>query len=695
MTSTFHQSHSHWGAFTAEVCAGRIVAVSPFEKDPFPSELIRSIPDALQGEARVRFPVVRKGWLEEGPESRKRRGAEPFVRVTWDKALDLVAGELDRVKRAYGNEAIFGGSYGWSSAGCLHHAKTLVHRFLSGFGGYVDQVNNYSYGAGMVIMPHVVGGNQVFLSPVGSGDAFAGPATTWPSIVKHTGLMVGFGGFALKNGQVTAGGAGEHGYEKWLGRAAEAGVEFVSISPVKDDAPEFLAAEWIPIRPNTDTALMLAIAHRLHEEGLHDTAFLGRYTHGFERFRAYLTGETDGVGKDADWAAGITGIDAETIRGLAGRMAEARTMIAATWSLQRADKGEQPFWMTVTLAAMLGQIGLPGGGFGFGYGSIGGPGIPRKALPVPNMAQGPNPVKPFIPVARIADALLNPGGEMDYDGRKITLPDIKIVYWAGGNPFHHHQDLNRLVRAFRCPEAVIVNEPFWTATARHADIVLPATTPLERNDIGASSRDRFLIAMYKAIEPVGEARNDFDVFAGLAERLGFSETFTEGRGEMEWLRHLYDVACQKISAFGEEMPGFESFWADGHVEFAEPADDFVLFEDFRRDPQRNRLRTPSGGIELFSETIAGFGYDDCPGHAAWLEPAEWLGSSKATAYPLHLVSNQPATRLHGQLDTGPISRASKVGGREPIRIHPEDATPRGITEGDVVRVFNARGACLA
>ena len=167
-------------------------------------------------------------------------------------------------------------------------------------------------------------------------------------------------------------------------------------------------------------------------------------------------------------------------------------------------------------------------------------------------------------MARISDLLLHPGETIDYNGQRITFPEIKLIYWCGGNPFHHHQDINRLVQAWQRPETVIVHEIFWTPTARYADIVLPATTTLERNDI-ASSPDRYMFAMHQAIEPVGEARNDFDIFADLGERLGFREDFTEGRSEMEWLRHLYEIVRQQAARHGIERPDFETFWEQGYV----------------------------------------------------------------------------------------------------------------------------------
>ena len=225
--------------------------------------------------------------------------------------------------------------------------------------------------------------------------------------------------------------------------------------------------------------------------------------------------------------------------------------------------------------------------------------------------------------------------------------------------------------------------------------MLPATTTLERNDIGASPYDRFFFAMQQAIDPQGEARSDFDIFAGLADKLGFGATFTEGRDEMEWLRHLYDVARQGAAQYDLELPDFDRFWDAGHVEIPEPDQDHVMLADFRADPEAQPLKTPSGKIEIYSETIAGFGYDDCPPHAAWLEPAEWLGGAIAHSYPLHLISSQPGHRLHSQMDGGSVSQSTKVAGREPVWIHPADAVARGIGDGALVRVYNGRGQCLA
>jgi biotin/methionine sulfoxide reductase len=201
--------------------------------------------------------------------------------------------------------------------------------------------------------------------------------------------------------------------------------------------------------------------------------------------------------------------------------------------------------------------------------------------------------------------------------------------------------------------------------------------------------------MHRAIAPVGKARDDFAIFTALAERLGFAETYTKGRDENAWLRHLYEQCRHSAGANAAALPDFDTFWEQGYLEIPAVTDEYVLFGDFRADPDKHKLKTPSGKIELYSEKIAGFGYDDCPPHPTWIEPWEWLGGPDAKTYPLHLVSSQPRDRLHSQMDCGPVSAGGKVAGREAITLNPIDAKARGIAEGDVVRVHNARGSCLA
>lgn len=220
-----------------------------------------------------------------------------------------------------------------------------------------------------------------------------------------------------------------------------------------------------------------------------------------------------------------------------------------------------------------------------------------------------------------------------YNGRQFIYPDIRLVYWAGGNPFHHHQDIGRLRRAWARPETIIVHEQFWNPHARLADIVLPATLAAERNDLSFATREGMLVAMRSVREAANEARDDYAIFSDIAARLGAHEVFTEGRDETAWLRHLYEGFSERAQASGHNMPDFETFWNDGLIDFSTRDGPVFFLSDFRANPETCPLSTPSGRIELFSEQVAAAGIDDCPGHPGWQEPDEWLGSAMAKEFP--------------------------------------------------------------
>ena len=689
---THHKNHpltaSHWGVYRAETKAGQLHDLHPFEQDPDPSPIGRGYLGVLDDALRIRAPMVRKSWLENGPGfAADKRGKEGFVQISWDEAETLVANELNRVRKNFGNEAIYGGSYGWSGAGRFHHAQSQLHRFLNCAGGYTKSVNTYSHAAAEVILNHILGR---------SGDHFHHPPN-WASIAENTELFVAFGGIPRRNSQVSSGGMGEHTSSSGLRAAKTRGAEFVNISPIRADVEADLGADWIAIRPGSDVALMLGLAHELIRNDWCDTAFVERYTTGFPEFHAYVMGEADGMEKTAQWAAEITQIDAVVIVDLARRMAGSRTLISIGWSLSRQEHGEQPVWMATVLAAMLGQIGLPGGGIGYGYCAANSVGVEKKIVRYASVPQKSNAVKAFIPVARISDMLLNPGESCRYNGQTLTYPDIKLIYWAGGNPFHHHQDLTRLQRAWQKPQTIIVNEWCWNTLAKHADIVLPCTTQLERKDLMITPRDPYIIAMEQIVDPVGEARDDFDIFCGISKKLGIENEFTEGRSAQEWLRWIYEESREMARAAGVDLPSHDALHTKGwHKVEPDPKarsrdGSFALFRD---DPLGNPLNTPSGRIEISSDTIAGFNDAGVMAHPAWYTPTEWLGAADQ-AHPFHLISAQPTDKLHSQMDHGPVSMANKINGHGRMSIHPADARLKGIAEGDLVRGFNKRGACLA
>jgi biotin/methionine sulfoxide reductase len=682
---------AHWGNFLVESEDNKLLAVHNYDDDTHPSAIGQSLLNALDPNARIDQPMVRRGYLEHGAKSDGRmRGREPFVAVSWDTAFELAANALKNVKEQYGNEAIYGGSYGWASAGRFHHAQSQMHRFLNKFGGYTASDRTYSAAAGEVLLPRILGSDLYILFL---------HTPPWKDVLSDGELVVCFGGVPMKNLQVAMGGVGSHSAPDQMKQCRERGLRVINISPIKADLPDYVDAEWIPIRPNTDAAVLLAICYTLVDEELVDHDFLDRYTVGYEKFEHYLLGKADGERKDTEWAERISTVPADTIRSLARSMAKKRTFIPMGWSIQRAEHGEQPYWLGVVLLSMLGQMGLKGAGNGFGVGSIHTISfMGRRVLPFKwgTFPQGENPVDSVIPVARISDMLLHPGESYHYDGKTPTYPDIKLIYWAGGNPYHHHQDLNRLKKAWSRPETIIVNDPFWTATARHADIVFPATTSLERNDVGFNTFDPYITPMPQAVEAYAQSKNDYDIFRGLAERLGVEKAFSEGKNESDWLKYIFAESKTAAQASNVTIPDYEQFWQSDHISVADQIEDVeLILEAFRRDPHANPLGTPSGKIEIYSETIASFNYGDCPGHPVWLDKQEWLGGPLAKRFPLHLISGQPAARLHSQYDHSVVSRATKINGREPMTMHPKDAEERGITEGSIVRIFNERGACLA
>ena len=408
-------------------------------------------------------------------------------------------------------------------------------------------------------------------------------------------------------------------------------------------------------------------------------------------------------------------------------------MIMAGWGIQRAHHGEQAHWMIVTLCAMLGQIGLAGGGFGFSYhyanggaptcagGVIGGMnaasvgvvkdgkflGLAQDQKQGGEAAQAwlVNTAKVAFPLARIADALLNPGKTIDANGAKITYPKIDFIYWVGGNPIVHHQDTNTNIKAWRKPRTIVVNEIYWTPTAKMADIVFPTTTEYERNDITMSGdySNMHIIPMKQVVAKQHGAKDDYQIFTDLCKAYadGLAEAYTDGgKTEMDWIKEFYEGAASAVNAntaLGIQMPSFEQWWEKNEpTEFYETPESaaYVSFEDFRNDPILEALGTPSGLIEIYSDTIEAMNYKDCGAHPMWFEPIEWLGMKDKPA-KFHLLSLHPLDRLHSQQSNTSNRKRYAVADREPVLINTEDAKELGIKQGDLVRVYNARGEILA
>ena len=675
---------AHWGTYKVRRDERNGFKLFPFAQDKDPSDIGKGIESAIEGNSRIQKPAIRKGWLEpKKNQTDIKRGDDQFVEVSWKDAFEIVSNDIKRIISNYGNESIYAGSYGWASAGRFHHAQSHLRRFLNLIGGYTYSKNTYSYAAAEVIIPHVLGNFYNFLFDT----------TSWESIKDNTSLLLAFGGIPLKNGQISQGGVGSHIQKDYLQKAALNGVKFINLSPLKSDLEAVGNTEWLPLKPNSDVALILALCYELNKVGMTKNDFIEKYTVGFEKFFGYLNGSNDGIIKNADWASKIVGISKSVILELVDKIKNSkRTMISVSWSLTRQSYGEQPYWAAIALACIIGDIGKAGGGIGFGYSAMNSIGNHYRKIPAVSLPQGKNNIKKFIPVARITDMLEKPGTRFDYNGSQFTYPNIKLIYWAGGNPFHHHQDLNRMINAWQIPETVISHEWCWNALAKHSDIVLPVTTPLERNDIALAPRDPYMIYMSKVIDPIGESKSDFEIFSGLAEKFGLKNEYTEKKSEMEWIEWIYNQS-NDLQESNQKFPDFDNFKEQGWYKSPDQLSQQIFLKEFIEDPEKNPLETPSGKIELFSTQIDSFKYADCVGHPKWYGDQEYLGNIKR--YKLHLLSNQPKFKLHSQLDNGHVADNEKLDGRAVIEVNKFDAKARALSENMVVKVFNDRGSCLA
>ncbi|HFD4040395.1 TPA: trimethylamine-N-oxide reductase TorA, partial [Vibrio parahaemolyticus] len=553
-TGTWKVTGSHWGAFRAHIYAGKVQEIKPLELDKNPTEMLNGIKGIIYSPSRVRYPMVRLDWLKKHKYSADTRGNNRFIRVTWDEALDLFYRELERVQKEYGPWALHAGQTGWNQTGSFNNCTAHMQRAVGMHGNFITKVGDYSTGAGQTIMPYVLGSTEVYAQ-----------GTSWSEILENSDNIILWANDPVKNLQV-GWNCETHESFKYLAelkeKVAKGEINVLSVDPVKNKTQRYLENDHLYINPMTDVAFMLAVAHVLYNENLYDKKFIDTYCLGFEEFIQYVQGKTkDKVEKTPEWAAAICGVKADKIREFARMLVSGRTQILMGWCIQRQEHGEQPYWAAAVVAAMVGQIGLPGGGISYGhhYSSIGVPstgfagpgGFPR------NLDQGMKPkwdnndfngYSRTIPVARWIDCLLEPGKEINYNGGKVKLPDFKMMVISGCNPWHHHQDRNRMKKAFRKLQTVVTIEFAWTATCRFSDIVLPACTQWERNDIDVygSYSNKGLIAMHRLVDPLFQSKPDFQIMSELTQRFGRREEYTRGMSEMEWIESLYND-CKKAN----------------------------------------------------------------------------------------------------------------------------------------------------
>jgi anaerobic dimethyl sulfoxide reductase subunit A len=598
---------------------------------------------------RLLYPLRRVG----------RRGSGEFERISWDQALDEVAGQLRRVRDTYGAASILDCSYSGSTA--MLHNKFWVRRLLHMLGGCTELWSNVSCEAEVFALQHTYG-----------------PATDHKSAGREptdyvNSRLIVMWGWSPGDGHF---GTGTMQYLRW---AKARGVRMISVDPRRTASSVQLSDEHVLIRPSTDAAMLIAMAQAIVAEGLQDQDFLDRHVLGFDEahlpegapagasYHSYLFGLSDGVVKTPEWAAPITGVPAATIRRLAIEFATSKpAALHCGYAPGRTRYGEQFHRAAYALAAITGNVGIPGGNSGASNGATG------SALKK-FTAAGRNPTGARVATSQLADVLAR--------GRAGGFPaDVKLVYSAAGDLFNQLPNVNKTIAALDGVEFIVVHDHFVTPTARHADVLLPATTFWERNDMHVpwAGAGHYAIFMKQAIAPMGECRNDVDICADLARRLGLSGY--NDKTEMAWLEAL---------AAGSPIDDFGKFREAGLARLPAP-DDAVAFAQQIRDPEHHRFSTPSGKIEIYSTTIAAkpdaYGLGAIPAIPTWIPAVE-----PDPAHPLLLVSPKSRARTHSTHDNQDVlSRAD----RRDVWMHPDDAAGRGVADGQLVRVFNARGATV-
>jgi molybdopterin guanine dinucleotide-containing S/N-oxide reductase-like protein len=585
--------------------------------------------DAVYHPHRVTRPLIRDG----------ERGTGSFREATWEEALDLVARRLDQVREEHGPAAVMriGGS--GACRGALHHTARIPQRFLAMFGGYTDTTGSFSSAATTFVKPFMYGTPLVGIDP--------------KSLLETKMIILwGFNAADTRFGTET---------EAILAELRRNGVPMVVIDPRRTSTVKRYDARWIPIVPGTDSVLMLAMLHVILERKLENRPFIERYSTGFEELERHVLGLDGTPPKTPRWAAQLCGVAPETVEELAVLFAGARPgALLPGLSIQRTLGGENVDRLGGALQLALGNVGIAGGSVGAGqWNKI--PGPRCGSLPVPD-----NPANSSLPVYRWADAVLE-GVAGEWSG------NIRALYNTGGNYLVQGASTDKCIRAFSVVDFVVTHDYFLTDTALHSDVVLPVTTFVEREDIISSSSNHLYFS-HKAIDPVGQARDDWEIFAALADRLGFGPAFTEGKSPAQWLaRFLEESEVDDVDRFRET-----GIYAG--------ADQYqVGLSRFITDPEASPLATPSGRIEISCPALEQAGGTRIPTFAG---SGGRDAAPELAPLPFHLVTPHDRMRNNSQFDN--VSSFSNQVDRS-VWIHPADAHDRDIRSGDAVILVSESG----
>jgi anaerobic dimethyl sulfoxide reductase subunit A len=608
-----------------------------------------------------------------------RRGEGKFQPISWTEALDKVAGEITRIRKAFGSAALFvpygTGSYSQTNG------RQVAQRLMNLSGGSLGHYNNYSWAA-MARATETVYGTTV------TGNQ----RQDWLNS-KYI-LLWGWNPSEMRDGTNS---------EFYLRKARENGARIVCIDPRMTLSAVALADEWVPIRPGTDAAMMTAMAHVIITNNLHDAAFVGNHCVGFdasqmpdgardaESYKDYVLGARDRVPKTPQWAEAITGVPRETIERIAREYATARPgVLYQGYGMQRRAFGEQVVRAGCVLAALTGNVGVPGG-WASGLALQAPDGGPLWNV----FPTGTNPVKASIPTFLWTEAVTRAkefGPEMGLRGAARLETPIKLVYAVASNALvNQHANINRTAKILQdetLVQFIAVQDNFLTPTARFADIVLPACTQLETwgvEDGWKYGNEVFL--MPKAVEPAGESKSDYAICSELAARLGIKDAFTEGRTERDWVDWALGAFRSARYPSLPTLAEFETSNAGVHVVPSQAPT--VAFADFRTDPAKSPLRTPSGKIEIFSSELHALGkHETIPPIPKYIPEWESPFDPAQKKLPLQVVGHHSLARVHSTMaGVDWLEEAFP----QRVFVNPLDATARGLSNGDQVRVFNDRG----
>jgi anaerobic dimethyl sulfoxide reductase subunit A len=573
---------------------------------------------------RILHPLMRVG----------ERGSGQFRKASWDEALDFTAQKLQEIRARYGSTAVLNASSA-GSLGALHATWALLARFMSLYGGCTDLTGGYSNAAASFVLPFLFGRDWTR-----SGfDA---------STMQYAEIIILWGANLLETRQGVD-------VPQRLVEARKRGAQVVVIDPRRTATVKHTASWWLPCKPGTDAALMLAVLYVLLTENLADRAFIQSHSSGFDQLEAYILG-TDGEARSPQWAESICGIPADEIVRFARAYAAAKpAMLFPGYSIQRVFAGEESYRLSVALQIATGNFGMRGGSTG----------SMNTLLPPIKVGQLPVPPCTNIPEVRSTswpDAVL--------EGRAGGYPsDIHAIYIMGSNLLNQGAEIRKSITAFEKVDFVVSHELFLTPSARWSDVVFPAASALEVEDIGIPWQGYYLAYKPQVVPPLGEARSDYDALCDLSARMGFGDEFSQGRTASDWIDQFIRDS---------EIPDVEEFRRTGI--YYPPDPERPGLADFSADPTRYPLDTPSGKVEIASQRYqqeTGF-----PAIPTWQEPPQ------SERYPLILITPKSPYRTHSQGSSIPEIRQRK---EHTLEIHPRDAVQRGISQGERVYLYNDQG----